>query len=191
MNNPVNIDTSGLRNRLNQAKVDKDNKSDNEFEFEQPSIVSLKDVDANDCENEVDSNNENESINLIDLTTDLNAEVKKNKTVGEHAKRSSLSTSNTKFGADNNFRFNFQMPKLISTPDKVDENSDNFFLDTVHTPSKRLQAEDTDNKHKKARLADNNCQPNWRLITMATFSITLILAVVKIFLILWRNEYLI
>ena len=187
MENPLNVDKTGLRNRLHQSKDDKENHSENEFEFEEPSLLSNhSDVDETD--------NTNESVNLIDLNTDLNTERELGKrfvtTNGEHVKRKSMNTSsNTKFGTDNNFRFNFQMPKVIRTPDKVDEAKENF-LDTVCTPSKRLQAQPENTEHKKVRLEENSDQPNWTFIR-ATFFITLILALVKLFFILWRNEFLI
>ena len=203
MDNPLSLDnTSTLRNRFNaSSKDDKENKSDNEFEFSAPSLIVADDIGVEDDQcDKADHDVENESVNLIDLSTDLNASVVKTKskhisftTNGDHAKhRGSLSTSNAKlqFGGENNFRFNFQMPREIKTKDKVDEASENF-LDTVHTPTKRLQAESTDNKHKKARLDETSCQPNWALITTVSFSVTLFIALVKIFLILYRNEYLI
>lgn len=205
MDNPLSLDSSStLRNRFNaSSKDDKENKSENEFEFSAPSLVVADDSDAEDdrCDKS-DHDVENESVNLIDLSTDLNVDPVKKKsgkhsaftTNGDHAKqRGSLSgTSNAKlqFGGENNFRFNFQMPREIKTKDKVDEASENF-LDTVHTPTKRLQAESSDNKHKKARLDETGCQPNWALITTVTFSVTLFIALVKILLILYRNESLI
>ena len=205
MDNPLSLDSaSTLRNRFNaSSKDDKENKSENEFEFSAPSLIVADDSDVEDDDRCDKADHDAESVNLIDLSTDLNVDpvVKKKSskhgsftTNGDHAKqRGSLSTtSNAKlqFGGDNNFRFNFQMPREIKTKDKVDEASENF-LDTVHTPTKRLQAESTDNKHKKARLDEVSCQPNWALITTVSFSVTLFIALVKIFLILYRNEYLI
>jgi len=189
MENPLNVDKSGLRNRLHQeSKDDKENHSENEFEFEAPSLVSNhSDVD------ETDNCAVGEgSIDLIDLNTDLNGAQDVDKQTrgslsGDHVKRKQTTSSNTKFGTDNNFRFNFQMPKIIKTPDKVDEAKENF-LDTVQTPSKRLQAQPENTEHKKVRLEQSTSEPNWNFIR-ATFFITLLLAAVKLLFILWRNDY--
>jgi len=184
MENTLNVsDKSGLRNRIHQSKDDKENHSENEFEFEAPSLLSNHSIDETDhCANE--------SVNLIDLDTELSVAggetTDKPKDV-EHVKRKTTS-SNTKFGTDSRFRFNFQMPKVIKTPDKVDEAKENF-LDTVCTPSKRLQAQPENTEHKKVRLEENSDQPNWTFIR-ATFAITVVIAVVKIFFVLWRNEFL-
>ena len=185
MDNLLNIsDTTGLRNRLNQSKADKENKSENEFEFKEPSLLSINDSDIeNDNCDELDKCANDDTINLIDLNTDL--DVKKNQANNENLKRTS--NTNTKFGGDRNFKFNFQMPKIIQTKDKVDEASENF-LDTVHTPSKRLQAENTNSKHKKVRLDESYYQPNWTLIK-ATFFVALFFGLLKIALVIWRNDY--
>lgn len=190
--------TSTLRNRFNtSSKDDKENKSDNEFEFSAPSLIVADDLGAEDDQcDKPDSELEHESVNLIDLNTDLNASTVKTKskhspftTNGDQAKqRGSLSTSNAKlqFGGANNFRFNFQMPREIKTKDKVDEASENF-LDTVHTPTKRLQAESTDNKHKKARLDEDSWKPNLTLMTKISLSIGMCIVLVQLFLYLYEK----
>lgn len=147
VDNPrVNMDTSGLRNRLNNQslKDNKENHSDeNEFEFEEPSLLSANsELDA--CEKD---DSKTESPDLIDFTSEIQDDTNEKKKLvnsnGEQHtsnKRDSLKTNSpkAKFGCKNNyFRFNFQMPKIIKTPDKVDENKENFLTETVYTPSKR------------------------------------------------------
>lgn len=193
----VDLDTSGLRNRLisPSSNANKENHSDeNEFEFEEPSLISATELDT--CEKD---DSKNESLNLIDFSednptkSDANERKKLVSSNGEHSttKRNSLKSNSpkAKFGSGNNyFRFNFQMPKSIKTPDKVDENKENFLTETVYTPSKRLQAENPDTtKNKKVRLEESSYQPNWTFFKIG-FIITLLIAFVKILLLLWRNE---
>lgn len=180
MESPLNVDKTGLRNRLHQSKDDKENHSENEYEFDPPTLLSNHSDDESD-------NVSDQSVNLIDLKTDLTANKDESKQRSTNERRKLNSSNATKFGTDNNFRFNFQMPKLIKTPDKVDEAKENF-LDTVCTPSKRLQAQPENTEHKKVRLEENNDQPNWTIIR-ATFFITLVIALIKILLILYRDGF--
>ncbi|KAK4336527.1 hypothetical protein RND71_044243 [Anisodus tanguticus] len=152
----ISLDSTkdGLRNRFKSSK-ENDNGYQDEFEFEAPSLISTEKL------NDDFANIENESGNLVDSSSDNNEDDLKKVNNKSSKKNRQVNPSATEFGKESNFRFNFQMPKMVNTPDKVDETSQNF-LDTVHTPSKRLQSENLDtNKHKKARVEEGNYEPNW------------------------------
>ena len=89
--------------------------------------------------------------------------------------------------AETNNRLKIRIKQLESALNlceiKVDEASENF-LDTVHTPTKRLQAESTDSKHKKARLAEDSFGSNLQLMTKILISAGMLILLVHLFFVL-------